>query len=195
MLPNIDRRTLLTTGLAAALATCAVVPAGAQTITDQERTRWLRDGVGSSRRSEPRGSALPPTGLRVLDGADREVFIEIDPRRSVDMSVYFSLDSAALEPRAVDGLAWLGRALRTELLGRRFLLAGHTDVTGSHDHNVVLSLARARSVRDHLVTRWGIDPATLYVAGYGPDHLRDPSRPAAAVNRRVEIVAVRDILR
>lgn len=195
MISNIDRRAFLTIGWAAALTTIAVAPAAAQSITDRERTRWLRDGVGSSKRSEPRGSALPISGLRVRDHADREISIVIDPRRSVDMSVFFSLDSAALEPRALQSLAWLGRALRTELLGRRFLLAGHTDVTGSHDHNVALSLARAKSVRDHLVARWEIDPETLFVAGFGPDHLRDPSRPAAAVNRRVEIVAVRDVLR
>lgn len=193
MIPNIDRRAFLTTGIAAAFVTAAVAPAAAQSITDRERTRWLRDGIGSSGGPGPRGSTLPVSALRVLDRGDREISIVIDPRRSVDMSIYFSLDSAVLEPRALRNLAWLGEALRTELLGRTFLLAGHTDVTGSHDHNVALSLARARSVRDHLVARWGIDPETLFVAGFGPDHLRDPSRPAAAVNRRVEIVAVRDI--
>lgn len=195
MFSSLDRRAFLTTGCAAALVSLVAAPAAAQSITDRERTRWLRDGVGGAGRSRPVGSALPATELVVRGRGDRETSILIDPRRSVDMSVFFALDSAALEPRAVRGLAWLGHALRTELVGRRFLLAGHTDVTGSRDHNVLLSLARAQSVRDHLIAQWGIDPDTLYVAGFGPDHLRDPGHPAAAVNRRVEIVAVRDVLR
>ena len=195
MIPSIDRRTFLTAGVAAGVASLLVTAAAAQSITDRERTRWLRDGVGGGAGRVARGSALPTTALRVRDRGDRWVSVGIDPTRSVDMSIYFSLDSAVLEPRAMRNLAWLGRALQTELLGRRYLLAGHTDVTGSHDHNVELSLERARSVRDHLVGRWGIDPDTLYVAGFGPDHLRDPGRPTAAENRRVEIVAIRDILR
>lgn len=195
MFPSIDRRAFLTAGAAAVLTSLAAAPAAAQQMTDGERTRWLRDGIGSAKKGRLSGSPLPTTRLRVRDRGDGEVGVVIDPTRSVDMSIYFSLDSAVLEPRALRNLAWLGRALRTELLGREFLLAGHTDVTGDHDHNVALSLARARSVRNHLVERWDIDAATLFIAGFGPDHLRDERHPAAAVNRRVEIVAVRDVLR
>ena len=42
---HIHRRSLLSGGMAVALALCGLEAAEAQTVTDRERTRWLRDGV------------------------------------------------------------------------------------------------------------------------------------------------------
>ena len=80
-----------------------------------------------------------------------------------------------------------------DLRGRTFLVAGHTDLSGSRDHNLDLSFARAAAVRDHLLRNWPIEPRSLFVAGFGPDYLRTPDRPYDAVNRRVEIVALGEI--
>ncbi len=68
-------------------------------------------------------------------------------------------------------------------------IEGHTDNTGSADHNRQLSSARARSVLDTLVGL-GIDPSRLSSKGFGPDKpVADNADEAGrAKNRRVELV-------
>lgn len=196
---HIHRRALLTGGMAAAFSLAGFGAAGAQTITDEMRTRWLRDGVdapvpkGHHSIKAP-GSALPRRPLRVRRYDDVGIEIVVDPHRSADdMPIFFELDSAELTATSAPAMKWMGEALVGELRGRSFLLAGHTDLSGSHDHNLELSLARAVAVRDYLLKKWPIDSRTLYVAGFGPDYLRTPERPYDAVNRRVEIVALGDL--
>lgn len=67
-------------------------------------------------------------------------------------------------------------------------VAGHTDSTGSRDHNLRLSEARAVSVADHLSSR-GVAPARFFVKGYGPDYPIASNQSAAGKrqNRRVEL--------
>lgn len=68
-------------------------------------------------------------------------------------------------------------------------IVGYTDNTGSVQYNLGLSLRRAESVRDYMVSR-GIPSARLSVAGRGmTDPLVSNSTPQGrAVNRRVEFV-------
>ena len=68
-------------------------------------------------------------------------------------------------------------------------IVGYTDDIGSAQHNLSLSLRRAESVRDYIVTR-GIDHMRLSVAGRGKtEPLVSNSTPEGrAVNRRVEFV-------
>jgi outer membrane protein OmpA-like peptidoglycan-associated protein len=73
------------------------------------------------------------------------------------------------------------------LIESGFELAGHTDQSGTYEHNIRLSTARAESVRNYLMTQHGIEPRRLITVGYGYTRLADPARPRAAVNRRVEV--------
>ncbi|MDQ5988160.1 MAG: OmpA family protein [Syntrophus sp. SKADARSKE-3] len=74
-------------------------------------------------------------------------------------------------------------------------IEGHTDNIGTKDYNQKLSLKRAESVRNTLVTRFGIPAASLKAKGFGL------SRPIATnktadgrkKNRRVEAVVVYNI--
>ena len=68
-------------------------------------------------------------------------------------------------------------------------IVGYTDDIGSAQYNLSLSLRRAESVRDYIVTR-GIDHMRLSVAGRGnTEPLVSNSTPEGrAVNRRVEFV-------
>jgi outer membrane protein OmpA-like peptidoglycan-associated protein len=68
-------------------------------------------------------------------------------------------------------------------------IVGFTDDVGSKAYNLDLSLRRAESVRDYMVTQ-GIDGRRLSVAGRGmADALVSNSTPEGrAVNRRVEFV-------
>jgi outer membrane protein OmpA-like peptidoglycan-associated protein len=66
---------------------------------------------------------------------------------------------------------------------------GHSDNRGKHDELVALSLARAQSVSNALISR-GVDPKRLVVSGQGPDEPVTDNRTASGRNQnsRVEVV-------
>ena len=69
---------------------------------------------------------------------------------------------------------------------------GHTDTTGSHEHNQLLSERRAASVADYLASR-GVQRARMATRGYGetaPIYVPDTTDMERAANRRVEIKIV-----
>jgi outer membrane protein OmpA-like peptidoglycan-associated protein len=80
-----------------------------------------------------------------------------------------------------------------ELLGRmdrvRIIVEGHTDSVGSDAVNQRLSEARARAVRDHLVSQ-GVDATVITTVGRGPTQpiATNDTREGRAQNRRVEII-------
>ena len=75
---------------------------------------------------------------------------------------------------------------------KRIEIQGHTDNTGTREHNQVLSDARANSVKNWLVGA-GIDPGRLVAKGYGQDRPVVPNVTAAnkARNRRVQFIIPR----
>ena len=101
------------------------------------------------------GRPAAPVAVSPGDGGPS---LRVDPARSVDLTVFFAYDSARLTPEARIQLEPLGQALQArELSGHGFLIAGHTDAAGGPSYNRRLSLARARSVKAHLVETYGID--------------------------------------
>ena len=67
-------------------------------------------------------------------------------------------------------------------------VGGHTDNTGSQATNRRLSDARAKAVRDYLISK-GVDGGRITAKGYGPDKpMADNATTAGrAANRRVEL--------
>ena len=67
-----------------------------------------------------------------------------------------------------------------------------------YDDNYSLSAGRAREARKALLNTVQRDKSIsrrISVVGYGPDHLKNPRRPSADENRRVEIrLVARDAL-
>jgi outer membrane protein OmpA-like peptidoglycan-associated protein len=111
--------------------------------------------------------------------------------RSIGMEVKFPTGSATLTPEAKTQLDGLGKVLasRKGKLGPgEILIEGHADARGSADYNRKLSQERAQSVVKHLVTAYGVESKALTAVGMGASHLKDPSKPDAQVNRRVEFV-------
>jgi outer membrane protein OmpA-like peptidoglycan-associated protein len=99
----------------------------------------------------------------------------------------FATGKADLKPQAVERLKIVADALKgTE---RTILVEGHTDTTGSHDKNMVLSQARADTVRTYLVAD-GIADAQIRAVGVGPDRpvAENTTAVGRAKNRRVEVV-------
>jgi len=72
---------------------------------------------------------------------------------------------------------------------RKVEIQGHTDNTGTPDHNMQLSQARAESVRAWL-TQHGIEAGRLEAKGYGQTRPRVPNVTAGnrAMNRRVQFI-------
>jgi OOP family OmpA-OmpF porin len=75
------------------------------------------------------------------------------------------------------------------LAGARFRIVGHTDKSGTHEHNQDLSERRARRVAQYLTAHFNVQPARLAVKGMGDRQLRylDESEEANRLNRRVEV--------
>ncbi len=125
--------------------------------------------------------------LRQIPGVEVERPSEgqIDVRLTSD--ILFDLDSAALRPESRATLRDLADNFRRypdEIID----VEGHTDSTGTTEHNQGLSERRADSVRIFLVDN-GVPSASITAAGYGE------TRPKASnstpegrqLNRRVEI--------
>lgn len=73
--------------------------------------------------------------------------------------------------------------------GARFRIIGHTDNVGSDAANLALSRRRAAAVMAWLI-RHGVAAHRLESLGEGENRPADPAHPAAAANRRVEIVTL-----
>lgn len=145
-------------------------------------------------------AGTPPAGPEVAEESargfiDRMVRTATGPEVGGEgpifrLQVRFHLSSNELTPEAMEKLdAIVCRALQSEELEEsRFEIAGHTDDSGSFEHNMYLSRLRAYSVRDYLVDSCGIDPERLTVVYYGPLKPAVPNinRHNRQLNRRVE---------
>jgi len=71
----------------------------------------------------------------------------------------------------------------------RIEISGHTDNTGTHEHNITLSTQRAKAVSDYLTKRGGIDASHISSKGYGDTQpIADNNTDAGkAQNRRTEV--------
>jgi outer membrane protein OmpA-like peptidoglycan-associated protein len=108
-----------------------------------------------------------------------------------DMEIPFELNSADISPMARPNIEALGKALQNaELKGVSFLLAGHTDATGSAPYNQTLSERRAQTVRRLLIDEFKLTNEQFIAVGYGPERLKDLKNPYARENRRVQIVNI-----
>ncbi len=104
-----------------------------------------------------------------------------------DSGILFDVNKATLRPAAKTNLdkmaVILGKYADTNIL-----IEGHTDGTGSDEHNLELSRNRASSVSNYLAGL-GVDPSRFTTMGYGesqPIATNDTSE-GRQQNRRVEL--------
>ncbi len=102
-------------------------------------------------------------------------------------NVFFSFDSWELREESMPELEKLFNLLKANP-GLTVEIGGHTDSTGSDEHNKVLSEKRALVVRDYLINK-GISADRLLYKGYGEEMpLNDnDSEESMRRNRRTEI--------
>lgn len=191
------------------LSIATLTPALAQTPSEKQLIDAL--GAASTRSAAPAAAAaakapaadaakasrldalvksLQAKGSRAFSVKERtEIANIMVSQPSIDMEVTFDFNSAVVGPAAVPTLDTLGRALTSpELKGGTYMVAGHTDAKGKAKVNLTLSQKRAEAVRDYLVSKFGIEKATLVPMGFGKERLKNPKSPFAAENRRVQIV-------
>jgi outer membrane protein OmpA-like peptidoglycan-associated protein len=105
---------------------------------------------------------------------------------------FFNTDSATLSESSADVLHKLA-ATMYQMADIRLAVVGHTDSTGSFEHNLELSQARAQAIVAALLKEpYNIAPTRLVSVGVGPiapvaSNLSDEGR---ALNRRVTFVLI-----
>ena len=107
--------------------------------------------------------------------------------RYVTHAILFATDSDRLEPESAAAIKAIAAGLQKDPK-LRFCIEGHTDSTGSAEHNLDLSRRRAEAVRAVLVSQFGIDSGRLTTEGRGaskPMESNDTTQ-GRAQNRRVE---------
>jgi outer membrane protein OmpA-like peptidoglycan-associated protein len=117
---------------------------------------------------------------------------KIEEGRSIILkNVFFDFDLYTLKPESKAELDRLYIFLR-ENSTVHIELAGHTDSKGPYEHNITLSLNRAKVVYDYLVKK-GIHQSRLTYIGYGPDRpiATNATDEGRALNRRTEAVITR----
>jgi len=137
--------------------------------------------------------------LTVVEREQMEQKVMVDPDalfgdiattgHAVIYGIYFDLDSANIKPESEPDLEAIADLLKTNA-SLKLYIVGHTDMTGSFDYNVGLSMKRAQAVVTALVDEYGIGAGRLIAKGAGPlcpvGSNKDES--GRKLNRRVELV-------
>lgn len=136
----------------------------------------------------PAAPAAAPSGPLAPASGDLARRLE-ETGRTVLSDLAFETGSSRLAEGPYRSLEALAAYLRDNP-DRRVTLVGHTDADGSLEANVALSRARARAVRERLVTEFGIPGSQVEADGVGylmplATNLTEAGRTA---NRRVEAV-------
>jgi hypothetical protein len=137
-------------------------------------------------------SILRQRGARAFTAKQREELADLSQNEpSINLVVYFDLDSATVRADSKQTLGALGTALKNAALRNdRFLISGHTDASGGADYNLGLSQRRAEAVSAYLKEAFGIENERLQPIGYGKERLKRPDAPLSGENRRVQVVNV-----
>jgi outer membrane protein OmpA-like peptidoglycan-associated protein len=102
--------------------------------------------------------------------------------------VLFETNKATLTPNLKENLAKIAGILIV-YKEPNILIEGHTDSTGTREHNQKLSMERAGAVMGYLIEQ-GVSDTRLTAAGLGPDKpiADNKTKEGRAKNRRVDLV-------
>ena len=163
-----------------------------------EKKAPLTRGLSVGPKAEPAASAAESKFVQTIRGrttrslssAEREeIATMVKDKPKIDLEINFDYNSAAISDRSMPSVQALGRALSNpDLRGSTFVVAGHTDASGTEGYNQDLSERRAESIKRYLVDKYGIKNDDLVAVGYGKSKLKDAGQPMSEVNRRVQVV-------
>ena len=154
-------------------------------------TRGLTTTVRETPEAETRLlNAVKRKTTRSITLDEREQLADLAKTKpSIDVEVNFDYGSANIGQSALPYVTALGKALSNDdLKGSTFVIAGHTDAAGGAAFNQDLSERRADSIKRYLVDHYNIPAQSLVTVGYGKSKLKNAKSPAAAENRRAQVV-------
>jgi outer membrane protein OmpA-like peptidoglycan-associated protein len=168
-------------GVTDTLDKCPNTPAG----TAVDDTGCPRDSDGDGVGNVTDKCPNTPAGLKV-DATGCPALFVAGPRL-VLQGVNFETGRATLLPESMVTLDRVAASLNN-LPDVSVEVSGHTDSKGGRALNMRLSEARAKSVRDYLISK-GVDGARITAKGYGPDKplQSNATVDGRAANRRVEL--------
>ncbi len=153
----------------------------------------LLAGCSSATKNQPPPPAEEPVAMPEPQTYSYPVVSnQLPPDRFVLQGVHFDTDSAELKPESRAILDEAAEVIMSHP-DTRWIVAGHTDTRDTDEHNMKLSQARAQAVYDYLVAK-GVSSSQLEMQYFGEHELyaEETSPEAMALNRRVEIVRVKD---
>ena len=108
---------------------------------------------------------------------------------NLNASALFDFDKATLKPEGKASLDAVGDKIQSK--GATVVdvdVIGHTDSIGTEEYNQQLSLRRATSVKDYIVSK-GVDASIIDVSGKGESQpvADNSTKEGRAQNRRVEV--------
>ena len=115
---------------------------------------------------------------------------DIDEKGSVRIyGVHFDTDKAKIKEKSETTLDEIAKFMKQNP-GLNLRVVGHTDATGSMEHNMDLSKKRARAVVEFLTSQKGVSADRLTSYGVGPlaPVASNEEKDGRALNRRVELV-------
>lgn len=109
----------------------------------------------------------------------------------IKQQIHFETDSAKIQGDSTGLLEEIADVMVRNPRLKRIEIQGHTDNSGTADHNKTLSEQRASAVREWLIAH-GVEPSRLVAKGYGQERPVAPNVTAAgkARNRRVQFIIV-----
>jgi len=127
----------------------------------------------------------------LVDAKEVNRILEKDGRVSLG-SVLFDLDSSQVKDEYNDLLLRISQFLKSNQ-ANTFAIVGHTDSTGSLAYNKKLAVERAKSVRNALIKKYGVNKSQLSVASAGAiaPVVSNTDDQGRALNRRVEIIQLK----
>ncbi len=123
---------------------------------------------------------------RDLEGAKIERIGE-GIKITFDSGILFDIDKASLKAASKENLAKLANILQ-KYEDTDILLEGHTDSTGTEEHNLTLSKQRAQSVANYLA-QLEVNPTRYTIMGYGESQpiATNETAEGRRLNRRVDL--------
>lgn len=108
---------------------------------------------------------------------------------TISLNIEFDTAKAVVKPEYHGKIAEAAKYLQ-DFPGTTAVVEGHTDARGSDKYNMKLSQARAESVKNYMVDKFGIAASRLTAKGYGESRPIADNKTQAGMqkNRRVDVV-------